>query len=434
MEVIISGNEHVINMVHSLHGSALSERRLKASAFNYVQPAGDGFLIFNTLYNALSRITKIEYAKIYGKKPIGKELAKKLYGQGLLIDEEIDERKLYIDWADQHRQSEQSKVSINITTTLKCNAHCSYCYEKDIRHIDFQPAQRNKLIQFIKSMVRENDSLVLNWFGGEPLMGQDIMDFVTSRLSEDGFDFSSYIITNGALITKKLIDRKFSRWKVKDVQITLDGLAKTYAKRKAYSGQPSGIFNRLLHKIELLAKAGTQVHIRLNIDHDNHEEILDLLPILEEHFGDYPEVSWYPAFLTGIGDNWTADEKTAFVLDMFLRLKNPTKINAAKRMYAQPKSRACMRNDPRSMTVDVKGNIYSCEHLVGRPNKAIGTLSKFDYESNRCRAHVTLRKECQECVFLPKCMGGCAVNLDTGDDPCMIEKYIIQGYLAYMAV
>lgn len=50
-----------------------------------------------------------------------------------------------------------------------------------------------------------------------------------------------------------------------------------------------------------------------------------------------------------------------------------------------------------------------------------------------CRTNVTLREECKKCVFLPKCMGGCAANLETNDEACMIEKYMIQGYLAYLA-
>lgn len=30
-------------------------------------------------------------------------------------------------------------------------------------------------------------------------------------------------------------------------------------------------------------------------------------------------------------------------------------------------------------------------------------------------------------------MGDCELNLETNDKPCMIEKYIIQGYLAFMS-
>ncbi|MBQ7198864.1 MAG: hypothetical protein IJS29_06345 [Selenomonadaceae bacterium] len=57
----------------------------------------------------------------------------------------------------------------------------------------------------------------------------------------------------------------------------------------------------------------------------------------------------------------------------------------------------------------------------------------FDETVNKNRVNENLRTECKSCVFLTKCMGGCAANLETNDEPCMVGKYIIQGYLAYLA-
>ena len=308
-----------------------------------------------------------------------------------------------------------------------------YCYEKGVRHYDLSQLQTDLLTKFIKSNLRKNDMLGIVWFGGEPLINIRAFDDITASLSSSGINFSSYIITNGSLITKKLVTEKFKRWNVHDVQITLDGTAETYEKRKAYVNQRAGIFNRILKKISIVANAGITVHIRLNIDRENMTGIFDLIELLEKNFGDVPEISWYPAFLTEVGDDLTETEKISFVKNLFSSLKNPTKMNAAYRMHSMPRYIPCMRNDPKSITVDVFGNIYTCEHLVGNKNKSIGNLRNFDSELNRSRVEYKLRPECESCVFLPKCMGGCAVNLETDDEPCMIEKYIIQGYLAFMA-
>lgn len=59
-------------------------------------------------------------------------------------------------------------------------------------------------------------------------------------------------------------------------------------------------------------------------------------------------------------------------------------------------------------------------------------LNCFNDRIDTNRIKIALRSEYKKCVFPPKCMGGCAVNLENDDEPCMIEKYIIQGYLAYM--
>ena len=433
MDILISGNEEIIKTLHSLQTKKVDCNIFKPSHFNYYQSAKNDWLVYNTLYNTLVRLSKTEYEKLLGKKSCGKDLTRKFSSEGLIIEENLNEVALYEHWAKMQRKIDKPYLSVNITTTLKCNARCYYCYEKGVKHNDLSAIQTQAIAEFIKLHLRENDMLALTWFGGEPLLNIKAFDDLTGSLISSGINFVSYIITNGSLITKKLVTEKFKRWNVHDVQITLDGIAKTYEKRKAYINQRAGIFNRILKKISTVANAGINVHIRLNVDRKNMEEIFELMGILEENFNKFSEVSWYPAFLTGVGDDLTEEEKINFVKNLFFKLKNPTKMNAAWRMHSFPKSIACMRNDPKSVTFDVFGNIYTCEHLVGKKNEAIGTLKNFDDKINKDRIKYNLRTECKKCVFLPKCMGGCAVNLKTNDEPCMIEKYIIQGYLAYMA-
>ena len=431
MDVIISGNKNIVKFMYSMGTCLNCNDETKISKFNYIRNDKKGYLIYNTLYNSLVRLSPLEYEKLLGKKKTGKELRKNFKKHGLIIAEKLDEMDIYNQWCSLQRKVDRPYISINITATLKCNARCYYCYESGVKHSDFEEKQLFLLIKFLKERVRENDTLLLNWFGGEPLMNKKVLNFVSNELKRYGISFCSYIITNGSLINKKMVTTDFIRWNVKDVQITLDGLGETYEKRKAYIDQKRNIFLRILQKIELVAKNGVRVHIRLNVDRRNKMEILDLLKLLNTNFGQLNEVTWYPAFLTG--DDLTEDEKVSFVKDMLYITQNPAKMNIGRRLYSMPKIRACMRNDPKSFSIDVFGHVYSCEHLVGRKEKFIGTLKEFDDQKNLCRTNVTLREECKKCVFLPKCMGGCAANLETNDEACMIEKYMIQGYLAYLA-
>ena len=433
MDVIISGNKNVIKFIYSAENYLEFSDEVKLSIFNYIQKDKQGYLVYNTLYNSLVRLNSLEYEKLAGKKKAGRELRKMFMKHGLLIAKELDELKIYNQWSALQRRIDRPYVSVNIATTLKCNARCYYCYEKGVRHSDFRERQLPQLMKFLKERVRENDTLALNWFGGEPLMNKKVLNFVSNELKKSGISFYSYIITNGSLINKRMVDTDFVRWNVKDVQITLDGLRETYEKRKAYVEKKRNIFSRILQKIELVAKSGIRVHIRLNVDRTNQMEILALVKLLSNRYGQFKEVTWYPAFLTGISDDLTEEEKISFVKNLFDITQNPAKMNIGRRLYSIPKSRACMRHDSKSFSIDVFGNVYSCEHLVGRKEQAIGTLRAFDNEKNLSRADVALRDECNQCVFLPKCMGGCAANLETNDEPCMIEKYMIQGYLAYLA-
>ena len=90
---------------------------------------------------------------------------------------------------------------------------------------------------------------------------------------------------------------------------------------------------------------------------------------------------------------------------------------------------ACMNGDPRSFSIDVNGNVYSCEHYVGQDKYRIGDLDTDLFANDLRGKDVTFRDECKSCVFLPKCFGGCEANRAEGDSPCMIEKYLIKAYL-----
>lgn len=433
MDVIISGNKNILKCLYSTVNYLNFNDEVSPSKFNYIQKNKQGYLIYNTLYNSLVRLTSLEYEKLIEKKKAGKELRRKFIRHGLIIDKKLDEEEIYSQWRVLQKSINRQYISVNITTTLKCNARCYYCYEKGVKHYDFQKKQFPLLMKFLKKQIKKDDTLALNWFGGEPLMNKELLNFVCNELKKSGILFYSYIITNGSLINKRMVEHDFIRWNVQDVQITIDGLRETYEQRKSYIDQKRNIFSRILKKIELVAQNGIRVHIRLNIDRKNAIEILELVKVLNTRYGQYDVVTWYPAFLTGIGDDLSEEEKVDFIKKMFSIMQNPIKMNIGRRLYSLPRSRSCMRNDPNSFSVDVFGNVYSCEHMVGRQEKAIGTLKNFDIQKNQCRAEVILRDECKKCVFLPKCMGGCAANLETNDVPCMIEKYIIQGYLAYLA-
>ncbi len=401
------------------------------SVFNYYVENTNCHIVYNTMYNTLVRLNHVEYEKLLGKKRCGKNLARNFLYNGLCVPKQLVERKNYELLAKEFNQRLSKHLSLNITTTLKCNARCSYCYENGVKHDDFFIEKLNPLVNFIKK--RKSDTPVaLNWFGGEPLLNTSVIDFVTEMLLKEQIEYNSYLITNGSLITKKLVDSKFAKWRIRDVQITLDGAEEIYEKRKAYINKSKGMFKRILKKVELLATKNINVHIRLNVDQDNTEDILDVLQILQNRFDDNSNVSYYPAFLTGNGNRLTERDKIDFIKRMFSRISNPEKMNIGNRMYSIPKTRACMISDPNSFSIDVYGNIYSCEHMVGRPKKSIGNLSKLKEAANQERCCVVLRNECVECVFVPKCMGGCKSNFESNDDPCMIEKYMIQAYVEYL--
>lgn len=402
--------------------------KYKKSEYNYVQQNSESYFIYNTLYNSLVRLNEEEYCIYQQTKDPCSELEKAFVENGLWVDAKINEKANYLACAEAYTLYVPRPLSITITTTLKCNARCSYCYEKGIQQTDIAEGTEDRILDFIKIHNR-SDEVHLIWFGGEPLLNMKFIDSLCNRLINENIEYSAYIITNGSLLSQDVIDTKFQYWNIKDMQVTLDGTREIYNKIKNYKDPGEGDFYAILNNIKLAADAGIFVNIRLNIGKNNKSSILALLTELDTFFSGYNNVVFYPAFLTGEKEPLSEEERVEFVKEMLLNLKNIKRLTTGTKLYSLPRMHACMNGDPQSFSIDVNGNVYSCEHHVGRDRNRKGTLDDDFRESDSRGKNVCFREECQSCVFLPKCFGGCEVNRTEGDTPCMIEKYLIKAYL-----
>ena len=402
--------------------------RYKKSEYNYIQQNGEFYLIYNTLYNSLVRLNKEEFAKFNYPEDFEGELSNTFIENGLWVDSELDEKAKYLACAEAYTLYVPRPLSITITTTLKCNARCAYCYEKGVKQTDIVEGSENKIIDFIKRNNKVNEVHFI-WFGGEPLMNMPFMDLLCNRLREEGIVFSSYIISNGSLLNREIIETKFKYWNIKDMQITLDGTKEVYESIKNYKNPAEGEFYSVLNAIRMAAEEGVFINIRLNIGKGNKDSIFELLKELDEMFFKYNNVVFYPAFITGEKEPLSEEERVEFVKEMLLSMRNIKKLTTSTKFYSLPRMHACMNGDPQSFSIDVNGDVYSCEHYVGKSDNRIGKLDDDFTDRDSRGKDIKFREECEKCVFLPKCFGGCEANWLENDTPCMIEKYLIKAYL-----
>lgn len=68
----------------------------------------------------------------------------------------------------------------------------------------------------------------LAWFGGEPLYNAQVIDLICNDLVERGIGYESSMISNGFLFDEKLIKRAAELWRLRQIQITLDGTEGVY--------------------------------------------------------------------------------------------------------------------------------------------------------------------------------------------------------------
>lgn len=354
MDTIISANAQIIGLMYQLDRPqldrldqlsledlantdrslclSLSRTPLKPSQFNYTVETASGHILYNTLYNSLSRLDQQEYEEYASPKSCGTSLKQQLVEQGFLLPQNIDEGEAYYRITAFLCQRLQRPMKIILAPTMECNARCFYCYEAGVRHGRMSAQTAESIAEWIVGHA-QGQKLELVWFGGEPLLGKDCIDLISARLSEKGAAFSSYMITNGSLLENETLPEQIDRWHLQTVQITIDGDEKEYLRRKNYTAASSGLYRELMGHIRTLAQNGINVQLRLNIDRGNVLSIYRAAREIEELFGTYSNVNFYPAFLSGSEEPLDEAEKVEIIQGLLRR---------AKRSQAFPSRRNCM--------------------------------------------------------------------------------------------
>ncbi len=292
--------------------------------------------------------------------------------------------------------------SYTILPTLGCNARCVYCYEEGCKPITMTPEIVEQTIQYILDS-HGDKKVKFNWFGGEPLLCQSIIDRICEGMRENGVEYTSFIISNGSLITPELIEKMVGPWHVNSLQISMDGAEEDYIKRKNYFTDTDQ-YHAVIRSIEQLAQKEKLVHIRCNVDENNLEGIQRFLEDLKEGISHKEYVSIYLAPLDQIKDNDSFLSFYKKMIDSRVLIEQagfkPGNMGGFSLTF---KVNFCMA-DGNGVVICPDGVLSPCEHL--QQTAAFGDIwngvtdeaAKKDF----CRTDRT-REKCRKCPFLPDC-------------------------------
>lgn len=311
------------------------------------------------------------------------------------------------DWVEflrKKRIEDASQQGINsyvIMTTLDCNARCFYCYEKGIPRISMTERIAIATSEYIQR--HSTNKVKLTWFGGEPLLNTVIIDLICQKLNGFGISYFSHIITNGLLITKDIVDKAINVWKLKRVQITLDGTEQVYLRTKAYINSQGDEFQTVLGNIDVLLNSKIAVNIRLNQDAYNTEDLLALLLLLHNRFGSNPYLTIYNHLLFNFKGDYTQEQ-----IDCYYKLKS--KLNALGYLKGYKSlngiiNHQCMADSNHALVITPSGLIGKCEHFT--EEKMIGSIFTEGFDPlvlQMWDERYDRQKECSSCPLYPTCI------------------------------
>lgn len=313
-----------------------------------------------------------------------------------------------------------SHISLTICPTMGCNFDCPYCFE-DHRAGKMSAKVQDDVIALTERLLDYSHakSLGIHWFGGEPLLAPDVIESLSKRLidlaDKKGATYGAGIVTNGYLLTPENIEL-LERCKVTSAQITLDGVGDAHDRtRHLAGGGPT--FSHIIDNISN-NRIPFKISIRHNVHKDNMDEmnkLRELVIKISNESGN--DLTYYPS---PIRDNEAAERRGSQVNVLCGSDVNDIDILKDAAPFYAGRGSHCVANLGLCMCVDDRGNLLKCWDDVDKEDRSFGTAAEWDPEDPFGTAaspdNLTVYlntsgalndPECQECVWLPACAGGC---------------------------
>lgn len=298
-----------------------------------------------------------------------------------------------------------------IMLSTACNARCAYCYESSSPVETMTSETERAMLDFIATVATSGEPVRLVWFGGEPLLfARRILELhseIDEILAKANAPSYSILITNGAAIATPAAQALLESGLLDAVQVSMDGCGPVHMARKRFCDE-SLAFDDLMANIGYLLDLGIEVAVRINIGRSNLASCVELARLLKRRFGGEKRLRCYPAVLYG---NWQDRSADILAPDMVRAAYEEIAAACGLEGYASCTYGACFSGN-HTYVIAPRGDVYSCEHLVGREDCRIGNVT-----SAEGILSIEPREYCRKCPNRQLCHLGCFESID-GFDEC----------------
>ncbi len=397
----------------------------KLSKFNIEVEHCSCVLLYNALTNKLLPISFQDYAVIETLMEHLPEFRKrypKLYqsfrDSGFIISSDFDELA-FIKLQNKKKIFANNDYKITINPTLDCNLNCWYCSVSTSGAVRTKERMSDETIESLNKHIsylitkKKVETLMLDWFGGEPLMYFDeviarVSEFSQKMVSEHSVGFAQQITTNGTLLNEERI-RMMKDYRFIFFQITLDGNELRHNQIRHYADK-KGSYKDIIHNINLLCSMMPEVHVclRINYDMQTLKNIRDIIRDLSEESRKNIVVDFQRVWQVKCTD------------EMRQLLQEAKEEFKAAGFYSdfwayRPLSfKCCYADNYNYYAINYNGKVFKCTARDYSDKLVIGNLQPsgmIDWNEGllgKMYKKATFEhEECEKCKMLPLCMGPC---------------------------
>lgn len=271
---------------------------------------------------------------------------------------------------------------LEIQLTNKCNLKCLHCYQGDKNNDEIPLTQLKKILkEFIKI---QGIRLILS--GGEPLL---YARFKELNRYLKGYPARVILLTNGTMLDKFDV----SKWNIDEVQISLDGIEHGHDFIRG-----KGTFKKVISGIEKLKKdSNIDISIATMIHKENLNEFKKMRALIKK----YGIKEWGIDFPV-ISGNLNVNKKIVPTIDEAIDCFK-YRFGASFHSTDENCEFGCGSH---LMTLTADGRFLPCGFFQ---DKVYGTVEKGLLDALKNRRLICLKdiKECENCVYLKDCGGGC---------------------------
>ena len=330
----------------------------------------------------------------------------------------------------------RSGVSFVIAPTMSCNLSCKYCFEK--KYIDNSFMSDNTVdavVDYIDARIKKEKikRISVLWFGGEPLLAYDVIvafsKKINSIIQKNDVTYSSSMITNGILLTEEKAEYLAKNCGLKKVQITIDGTESIYCQQKGASAeQYKAVLNNINNALNYM-----KVAVRFNCGKNNYPDIISAAEYIVSLCGQHKNLSFYLAKVADYGCDDSNELCFQEEFDEKVINFNQVSCSLLGREYKPtiPTRRKifCGLFKLKNVVIDPNGELYKCEHHLGRHDKVIGNVRQGIFYSAATLKFINndVNEKCSKCKLFPLCLGGCPAqreDLYSGEACCFSLRYL----------
>lgn len=387
------------------------EVRYKPSIYNYTYK--------NILWNGYSNSVGVyseDEIKAISEDPNGlpQELKQEVIDCGFIVPDDLEEYQRVLCAKEEIMVRGYDTPIIDISPTTACNARCSYCFQKGCKYESMTDDTVEQTIRFVESVLEGENSVLIEWFGGEPMLMWDTIVHMSRELiafcDANGKSYDAMMTTNGSMLRPHLDELKDLR--ITTLRLPIDGPGKVYEERKAYVSNGC-TYDELIDTAVEALKRGIEVFFRLNADKDNSEDIKKVSDRLSEIDSSYNyHIDVTPITGKKNGHRLLTTPELSEIQQYHVHRKGE---RTEPELLEHP---LCPALSKKNIAIGPDGLVFKCVKCMGAKGQEIGDVwDGFYYNSayyfwKSC----TPPDMCRECEAFPVCLGGCPYD----------QKYIME--------